>query len=251
MARGGAGAIICAGVLVGAGAAGASPHKVESGAGRVPLIELYTSEGCSSCPAADEWLSALPRRGAGPERVVTLALHVDYWDQIGWPDPFAQASFSERQRRAAERTASRSVYTPELMLDGRELARGALDEALIREAARPPGARLQLEAELRGAALHLAARAEAAEPRPSARLYLAVYESGLTSRVTAGENRGRTLRHDTVVRRLIGPLPLGEAVREVPIDARWRAAALGVAAFVQDEVTGEVLQALALPSLGL
>jgi hypothetical protein len=241
--------MICASALVGAGAATASPRRVESGAARVPLLELYTSEGCSSCPPADQWLSSLARRGLGPNRVVALALHVDYWDEIGWPDPFAQAAFSARQRRAAERTASRSVYTPEAMLDGRELDRGALDEQLARAAARAPGARLRLETDLRGATLHLAAHAEAAGAHPAARLYLAVYESGLVSQVTAGENRGRTLRHDGVVRRLIGPLPLGEASREVPIDARWRAAALGVAAFVQDETTGEVLQALALPPL--
>src|SRR3954447_25677509 len=81
------------------------PHKVA-------LLELYTSEGCSSCPPADRWLNQLklPR-----DQLIPLALHVDYWDSLGWPDPFAQRLFSERQERLG-----RNPYTPESVLDGRE-----------------------------------------------------------------------------------------------------------------------------------
>src|SRR2546430_2171499 len=86
----------------------------------IALLELYTSEGCDSCPPTDRWLSDLPSRGYRPNRVVVLAFHVDYWDYIGWRDSFAQARFSERQRLANARNAARVVYTPQLMLNGKD-----------------------------------------------------------------------------------------------------------------------------------
>ena len=74
------------------------PCEAHSGAGRVALLELYTSEGCNSCPPADRWISALPARGFTSDRVIPLAFHVDYWDQLGWPDRMAKAQFSIRQQ---------------------------------------------------------------------------------------------------------------------------------------------------------
>jgi hypothetical protein len=92
----------------------------------VALVELYTSEGCNSCPPADRWLSSLLSRH-GSTRVVPLSLHVDYWDYIGWSDPFAQAQFSERQRRLA---GGATIYTPEVFVSAREL-RGWRDAANV------------------------------------------------------------------------------------------------------------------------
>ena len=92
-----------------------------SGASRNSLLELYTSEGCSSCPPADRWLSHLP----GDAGVVPLAFHVDYWDRLGWRDPFAQAAFSQRQR--ARNSGAGWIYTPQVMLD---YARGAADRGI-------------------------------------------------------------------------------------------------------------------------
>ena len=99
--------------------------KAESGEKTVALVELYTSEGCSSCPPADRWLSALAERGFAPDRVVPLALHVDYWDYIGWKDPFAKALFSARQRELAAIARSRVVYTPQVVLAGKDYGMGS------------------------------------------------------------------------------------------------------------------------------
>jgi hypothetical protein len=89
-----------------------------SGPARASLLELYTSEGCSSCPPADRWLSQMPPR----RDVVPLAFHVDYWDRLGWKDRFAQAAFSQRQR--ARNRGAGWVYTPQVMLDGAERRSG-------------------------------------------------------------------------------------------------------------------------------
>src|SRR5215218_3837153 len=91
---------------------------------RVPLLELYTSEGCDSCPPADRWISSLASRGYGSDRVVVLAFHVDYWDRLGWPDRFAQTRFTERQRAINDRNRSRVIYTPQLVLNGKDYRRG-------------------------------------------------------------------------------------------------------------------------------
>src|SRR5262245_16405713 len=107
-------------LLLLASAAHAGPQRVRSGAARASVLELYSSEGCSSCPPAEELVNSLGASDTG--RIVALAFHVDYWDDIGWPDRFASPRWSARQR-----ARSASVYTPELMLNGREVARRRLD----------------------------------------------------------------------------------------------------------------------------
>lgn len=230
----------------------------ESGARRVVLLEHYTSEGCDSCPPADRWVSALRDRGFTTEHVVTLGFHVDYWNVLGWIDPFAKAHYSARQRDASQRNKSRVVYTPQLLLNGRDYRRGAvLDDfagrvsAFAREA---PMARISLKLATQPsgtlAVQGAAAVAEPAEKR-DARAYLALYENNLSTQVTAGENRGKRLRHDFVVREMAGPyaiddrgtVALGHQFR---IEPGWKTSDLHVAAFVQDERSGDVLQALAL-----
>lgn len=218
----------------------------------VPLVELFTSEGCSSCPPADRWLSQL-----APGRVVPLALHVDYWDYIGWRDRYAQARFSQRQREMVSRGGGRVVYTPQVMLDGRDFrpwhSPAAFDDAVRRSAARPLQAKLAL-AVTGGTAEGWTARLTG-EVRPRkgrSEAYLALYENGLSSDIDAGENRGARLRHDYVVRQWLGPLPVGADGRIAhshtfaPRDGIDFSRA-GVAAFVQDGDSGEVLQAVAVP----
>jgi hypothetical protein len=119
----------------------------QSGPGTTALVELYTSEGCSSCPPADRWLANLGRRYA-PASVVPLALHVDYWDYIGWKDPYARREFSLRQRKLSQLQRLALVYTPQVVLQGRDWrlwhAR-AFDEEVARINAQPAKARLKLE----------------------------------------------------------------------------------------------------------
>ncbi len=239
--------------------AGAAQCAADSGPQRVALLELYTSEGCDSCPPADRWVSELPGRGYHLARVVALAFHVDYWNYLGWTDPFSKPQFSERQKAATARNRARVVYTPQLLLNGGDYRRPALFDdmgdrlgKLNRDAARARIS-LQLHTDEPGKLLvtGTAAVAEAAA-RNSAQAWLALYENNLSNYIARGENRGRRLRHDFVVRELAGPFPLdvgGEArwARRFNLDPGWKSGDLHMAAFVQNEHSGDVLQAMAMP----
>jgi len=235
----------------------ADPCVARSSGHTAALVELYTSQGCSSCPPADRWLSSLRGQGYAPERVVPLSLHVDYWDYIGWKDPYARREFSLRQRKLTQLQRLAFVYTPQVMLQGRDF-RGwrttAFDEAVARINAQPAKARIELA--IRGAkaaGLNVEARAGLldASQRAHAALYLASYQNRLVSRVDAGENRGRVLAHDYVVLEWQGPFGFGAdgrlvERRELPLLPRAGAADSGVVAFVQNLRSAEVLQALML-----
>ena len=104
--------------------AGAEECSPESPAHRVTVIEIYTSEGCNSCPPADRWFSGLPQQGVSPDVADLLAFHVDYWNQLGWPDRFSRATFSDRQRDVATRASRGVIYTPQLLVDGRDFRLG-------------------------------------------------------------------------------------------------------------------------------
>jgi len=241
------------------GTVGAAQCAADSGQQRVALLELYTSEGCDSCPPTDRWFSELPGRGYHPARIVTLAFHVDYWNYLGWTDPFSRPQYSERQKAASARNRARVVYTPQLLLNGGDYRRPALFDdigdrlgKLNRDVARARIS-LQLHSEDRSS-LQVTATATVAEAaaRDMAQAWLALYENNLSNQVTRGENRGRRLRHDFVVRELAGPFPLdarGEAKwgRHFNLDPGWKSGELHVAAFVQNERSGDVLQALAIP----
>jgi hypothetical protein len=233
--------------------------SIASGEHTVTLLELFTSEGCSSCPPADRWLSGLRSSSSNSGRVVPLALHVDYWDSIGWKDAFAKPDFALRQRKLAERGRQSMVYTPQVFVQGAAYdhpvdttAFNALLESTYRQAPKADlvlslGAvsegklAVKVTAELRNSAAHTAAG-----------LYIALYENDLVTQVKAGENRGSTLRHDFVVREWIGPSRLTDKGRTevavlVPTPPGGTIGNFGVAVFVQDLRTQEVLQALARP----
>ena len=223
------------------------------------LVELYTSEGCDSCPPADRWLSSLGAKGYAPERVVPIALHVDYWDYIGWKDPYAQQRFSSRQRKLAQLTRAAIVYTPQVLLQGRDFrgwSTGAFEHAVSNINAQPAKARIELTLDAREKGIfQVEARAELrdASQQAEAALYLGSYENKLLSRVQAGENRGRTLTHDFVVFEWLGPLEFKGAARlaeqrRLPLLPKAVAAHSGVIAFVQNRSSAEVLQALMLPA---
>ena len=224
-----------------------------SGPQTTALVELYTSEGCSSCPPADRFLSALGERHA-LERVVPLALHVDYWDYIGWKDPYAKREFSQRQRRLSQLQRASLVYTPQVLLQGRDFqAWGSteFDRTLASINAQPARASLELEIVGLGAdALRLRVRASVADPSAASRavVYVASFENRLESRVAAGENEGRLLHHDHVALEWQGPFGLGERELALRLLPKGKPDASGVAAFVQDRASSEVLQALALPA---
>ncbi|WP_428608962.1 DUF1223 domain-containing protein [Sedimenticola sp.] len=167
--------------------------RIESGDRRVNLVELYTSEGCSSCPPAEAWLNGFIKDEGLWQQVIPLAFHVDYWDYIGWQDRYAQPRFSDRQYRYQREGGIRTVYTPGVLVNGEEWRRWFRQRpALANETV---GA-LSLEV----ADNRVKARFEPVKkPAGGLRLHLAVVAFGLESDVAAGENRGRDLRHDFVV----------------------------------------------------
>lgn len=244
--------IIVALALILCNPAAASNCGAESGKSRVALLELYTSEGCDSCPPADVWFSKLPQRGYTPQQVLALAFHVDYWNYLGWKDPYAQTQFSARQRDASRRNQARVVYTPQLLLDGADYRRGMFADDLGRRVAsgKAPGAQISMRVDTSDAQPRLRARIRT--EADSAQAYAAIYENNLFTEVTAGENRGKRLRHDFVVRELYGPfavtaatpLNLDQVIRK---EREWKTADLHVAVFIQDTRTGAALQALDLP----
>ena len=203
------------------------------------VVELFTSEGCSSCPSADALLSSIAKSSPGVE-VIALSEHVDYWNQLGWRDPFSSAQFTERQQNYARRFGIRGPYTPQMVVDGRWEFVGSDRERLaraLREAAGNPKPRvaMRLDGDSLAIALPDGVMGEA---------WLAITEDGLTSDVRRGENGGRTLRHDAVVRRLV-KLGGGKELRYAwKPDASWKSPRAVVF------VTGDDGRVLAAGSLG-
>lgn len=243
--------ILAAASLIVLPVAGFAACDARSGPNTAALVELYTSEGCSSCPPADRQLSRLRQTLAPAAEVVPLSLHVGYWDYIGWKDPYAQAVFGERQTWLVRANRRNTVYTPQFFVNGAELRlwQGSLQSQVRKLNAVPAAADIRVRANvLPGGALAINAEAAARAGAGPVVLYLALAENGLVSKVTRGENSGATLAHDHVVRVWIGPVRLtggaAQVRREIALPADWNRARLEVVAFVQDERTGSVLQAL-------
>lgn len=227
-------------------AARAAACAAQSGEQRAVLLELYTSEGCDSCPPADRRLSGLKGVAEYAGRLVPLAFHVDYWDRLGWTDRFTSPLHTRRQYAMADLARSRLVYTPQFLRNGRDWRSGGSPLDGLRDTA--PGARIALRIEAVEAS-QLSVSGEVVAAKPGLEAWLALYENNLESVVRAGENAGKTLRHDYVVRRLLGPLALDGNGRlalrqQIALDADWKRVDLGVAAFVQDRASGEIVQAL-------
>ncbi len=204
------------------------------------LVELFTSEGCSSCPPADALLEALD----SPE-IVVLSEHVDYWNQLGWADPYSSARYSDRQRTYANRFGLDGVYTPQMVVDGAAEFVGS-DRARAKNAIERAGH--AEKATVRVFALEGRVRVEvdalpAALQKRGAGVYLALASNEATSQVLSGENRGRRVHHVAVVRDLtqIGELHRGAPfAKEVPLAAA-SGAQMRVVAFVQERGQGRVL----------
>ena len=203
--------------------------QAESGA-RVPVVvELYTSEGCNSCPPADRWLSTLKDKPG----VLAAAFHVDYWDRLGWKDRFASARYTERQASQQAAAGARYSYTPQVVVNGRDWRRwpdlpAPGTHAPVRLSMQRVGEQVELQVQPVG------------DTQQRFSLWWVALEDGHASDVKAGENTGVTLRHDHVVR-LYGNVaaPRGEGGRM-----------LRVLAVVLDAASGAPVQALQLRCAG-
>jgi hypothetical protein len=203
------------------------------------VVELYTSEGCSSCPPADRWVSTLK----GRSDVLALAFHVSYWDKLGWPDRFASPAFTQRQQQQAALAGSSVVYTPQVVVDGRDW-RGW--PRLPARAGTSPSVTVTLTQQ--GASVLAKVDAAPAWPRLSG--YWAVLEDQHVSKVRAGENAGETLRHDHVVR-LYQPVASWSATSAQRLNLELSVGSAEhtrrAVFVVTDPTTLRPLQALALP----
>jgi hypothetical protein len=250
-------ALLCLLMLAPAGAAGTEDATGDAEIQRTPvLIELFTSEGCSSCPAADRQIARLVR--VQPLRqvlVIALSEHVDYWDSLGWSDPFASAAFTDRQRSYAARLET-DVYTPQLVVDGaQQLVGSNRDETMkaIYRAARRPKVPLMLTPTIEGGdsiAFDVTVGEAPEDVSGKFVLWTAVAEDGLVVAVERGENGGRELRHDGVARILDnqGSIRPGETRSvEISLDPDWNTDNLRVVAFLERRRDGRIVGVAASP----
>ncbi len=226
--------------------------SAKSGNKTIPLLELYTSEGCSSCPPADKWLSNINH---APDKVTPLAFHVDYWDYIGWKDKFSKAEYSSRQRKMAAFSGIGYVYTPQFIFSGRDFkgwGNSRLKSAIKSKQKFASRANLSLNAvNEKDGSIILSANAETVNPTDAKKtdVFIALYQNNLVTEVKAGENNGRKLKHDYVVRELFGAYQINDQnifSKKLKLSPKWQKRDAGAVIFVQDTSNGEIIQSLAL-----
>lgn len=209
--------------------------------GQEPVVlELFTSQGCSSCPPADAFLSEVAQDRDLP--VIALAYHVDYWNRLGWRDPFSSPEWSERQGEYVRAMKLESAYTPQIVINGSRQMVGSngflIRRAIEQESKREPEGRVTLN--VRDG--EVIVRAESKKP---AELIVVAYENGITTRITSGENSGRTQRNDAIVRKLVRLGTVNGVVeKRVPLTLTK---SMGVAAFLQDASTRRITTAASRP----
>jgi len=212
------------------------------------LVELFTSEGCSSCPVVDGIAASLQQKQPiANAQVVLLSFHVDYWDRLGWKDRFSSHDFTLRQQRYSSWFSEDQVYTPEVVVNGRETRAEFLDKE-IRNAtsdAKPVAVTIKPKSP---SVVTISATSDA---KTNAGLFVAIAEDDLTTTVRGGENGGRTLKHSGVVRKFVplGKLEKGALTKEfaVPSDPQWQSAKLMLVCFAPDEKSGRILGVNAQP----
>ena len=217
------------------------------------VVELFTSEGCSSCPPADQFLTRLQQSQpiAGVE-IIPLSLHVDYWNSLGWADPFSSPTLTDRQRQYATVLHGDGVYTPQMVVDGKSGFVGSDSQKALRAIAEAAKAhKVPVNLTCSGNPPALSVRIDKGAPA-DADVTLAISESNLQSNVTRGENRGRLMAHAGVARTLT---PIGKAKKQHPfaleqklsIDPTWRRENLSAVVFLQDRTTRQILGAGRIP----
>jgi hypothetical protein len=239
---------LSAGLAMLAGALGPSSAVGAEGAGTPVVVELFTSQGCSSCPPADAFLGELASRSD----VIALAFHIDYWDYIGWKDPFASPAWTERQHAYKRALGLHMVYTPQMVIDGRADAVGSeqrtVNDAIAAAAAQDKKVVVSISREAEGHyRVALAAAAPSMQALP-ATVWLVVFERQQVTPVKQGENAGATLTDHNIVREL---RPIGSwsgAAEELTLDMdEATMTGKGCAVIVQSDSAGPILGAALMP----
>ncbi len=216
----------------------------------VAVLELYTSEGCSSCPPADDILRGVVHQ----ENVFAMAFHVTYWNRLGWKDSFSQKIFDERQYAYSTRFQKEGVYTPQLVVNGKEEFVGSrksqAENAIKKALATPAHAQIELSKTLKDN--KIAIKFKLSGDFINAVLNFAVVESGFSTKVMRGENEGRILKHENVVRNFQTVEVKNtdgtsrdnrEGVHEVNFSKNWQISNCTLITFLQDKKSGQVLGA--------
>lgn len=233
--------------LISLSANAVEPIEISSGDRQTAVVELYTSEGCSSCPSADRWLSRLIETPSDEVNVLALAFHVDYWDYLGWKDRFSDADYTRRQRHLGANNLQRTIYTPEFFVNGME-ARGTnnildkIQQANQQQA--PLELNLIISRDESGLVLELHSPGDRDTIGQIHHRYL-VYENDLSTEVKRGENSGETLHHQQVVRYMSPAQILNQKNQHlIPIDPDWNPQKIGVAILVTSPGDKHYLQAV-------
>ncbi len=174
----------------------ADPITFRSSREHTPLLELFTSEGCSSCPPADAWVARLRQRGDLWKAFVPVVFHVDYWNGLGWPDRFSSRDYSQRQRTYAAAWGTGTIYTPGFVLDGAEWRAWSRASSVPAASSQAVGV---LEVKLRDRRTADVSFSPAGNAAPPAQVEVALLATAVETKVGAGENGGKTLRHEFVV----------------------------------------------------
>jgi len=257
--------VVFAGVLTWGWKAGgtAQVQSSQGAADREPVIvELFTSEGCSSCPPADALLAELQnRQPLGNAEIIALEEHVTYWDELGWKDPFSSSAWTTRQYDYASALHNGNPYTPEMVVDGTAEfvgSRGGMARQEIEKAAGTRKAKVEISevSPIQNNSVALKINVEkpaSAAPKDTAEVFLAITESGLHTSVKGGENVGKELQHSPVLRELkvIGVIgkdgPEGfSAQPAVKLDSKWNEGNLRAIVFVQERKSRRILAAAVL-----
>jgi hypothetical protein len=228
----------------------AAPGSAPSTAKKSVVVELFTSEGCSSCPPADQLLGRLRQEAnANGAEVIPLGFHVDYWNSGSWRDRFSSAAYSRRQEDYARKLRTGGPYTPQMVVNGEAefvgSSAGRAQEAIAEAAAQAPSAQVEISSAGRDS---IQLKVKSAQP---ADVFLALTEDNLVTRVGGGENDGRTLRHSAVVRdfRRVGQVKDGAFSGAVPVTIQpdWKRDDLRVVVFVQDGGSERIFGAASRP----
>lgn len=237
-----------------------SEKTVKSPEHRVALFELYTSEGCSSCPPADHFLTKLKKQGVSDEEIIPLAFHVTYWDYIGWKDRFAKKQFDSRQRNLAHKKRKSTVYTPQFIFSGKDFRLHARFNSVVSKFVEQKAqvnlvltvkkpANKSMNKQVDELRIHLTSDISADEVE-NMDIYIAVVENNLSSDVRDGENEGRKLQHDYVVRQLSVLYSQKKSQKHlekehvITLNPEWKKQDLSIVAFAENSLTGEILQAV-------
>jgi hypothetical protein len=246
-----------------AGATAQTPSSQASGGRESVVVELFTSEGCSSCPPADALLAELAaRQPLADAEVIALEEHVTYWDELGWKDPFSSSTWTTRQYDYASTLRNGNPYTPQMVVDGTAGfvgSKGGAARQEIEKAAAMKKARVEISlvspVQNNSAAFKISVeKLSSAAPKDTAEVILAITEGGLHTSVKGGENVGKELQHSPVLRELKVIGAMGKNAQEgfaaqpvVKLDSKWNVENLRAVIFVQEKKSRRILAAGVVP----